>query len=142
MMPEDMRQKIEEMKKAADETLEEQSVASPEAAQTPVTTIVKQYGKYQYSVFLDSARNGQLVIRTDTFKELMEAKKNINLIIEKVEAKKATPPTPTEPDPALQVTCWSCGALAEERRGISKKNGKPWRAIMCSTGNSSHTKFL
>lgn len=95
----------------------------------------KDYPQYQFSVFLGEKRNEQIVIRTDTFEELLEAKNNINKILEKVEAKQETLPT-------VQITCWSCGAPAEERNGISKKNGKKWRALFCSTGNSSHTKFL
>lgn len=95
--------------------------------------IDKDYPMYQYSVFLNGNRDEQIVIRTDTFEELLEAKKNVNKILEKVEAKQEAPD---------EITCWSCGAKAEERSGVSKKTGKKWRGIFCSTDNKSHTKWL
>lgn len=47
--------------------------------------IDKQFPLYQYSVFLQGNRDEQLVIRTNTFEELIEAKKNIDRIITKRE---------------------------------------------------------
>jgi hypothetical protein len=44
-----------------------------------------------------------------------------------------------EPTPA--VTCAECGSLAKEKHGISK-NGKPYHAIFCDTGEKSHTVWL
>ncbi len=45
----------------------------------------KHYCKFQYSIFLRDSRDEQLVIRTDTFEELIEAKKDIDKIITKRE---------------------------------------------------------
>ena len=57
----------------------------------------KNYPKYQFSIFPNGSRDEQLVIRTDTFEELIEAKKDIDKIVEK-KAAKLTPATPTQPD--------------------------------------------
>ncbi len=46
---------------------------------------MNSYSKYQYSIFLNGSRDEQLVIRTDTFEELLEAKKNIDKIVIKRE---------------------------------------------------------
>ena len=51
----------------------------------------KGFPKFQYSIFLKNGRDEQLVIRADTFEELMEAKKDINKILEKVEEKADVP---------------------------------------------------
>lgn len=40
------------------------------------------FPKYQYSVFLKNGRDQQLVIRANTFEELVEAKKNVDKILE------------------------------------------------------------
>ncbi len=60
--------------------------------------------KYQYSIFLNGRRDEQLVIRADTFEELLEAKKNIDVIIAKreqeaQEEKKAVSQAPGATDP-------------------------------------------
>ena len=42
---------------------------------------MKQFPLYQYSVFLSDDRNEQIVIRTDTWEEFIEARKEINQIL-------------------------------------------------------------
>ncbi len=85
------------------------------------------YPKYQYSVFMKNGRDEQLVIRANTFEELIELKKNIDVILEKHA-------------PAQGLVCKTCGAPAEERSGTSKA-GKPWHGIFCSK-TKEHVKWL
>lgn len=135
----DIQQEIDAMRDATDEGIAESALEAPRAR---ITRLPRRYGVYQYSKMFGDGE--QFVIREDTYEEFIAAKRNIDKLFAKIEVKRSTPiPTkPTEPDPTLQRTCWSCGAIAEERRGISKKNGKPYRALFCSTGNTSHTRFL
>ncbi len=60
-------------------------------------TKIKDYPKYQYSVFLDSAKNEQVVTRSETWEEFKEAKKNIDKILKK---KEVTPVQSTMADNA------------------------------------------
>jgi len=43
---------------------------------------------------------------------------------------------------SVLLKCETCGKAAVEKQGISKKTGKPFHAIFCSTGEQSHAKFL
>lgn len=81
----------------------------------------KSYPKYQYSIFLKNGRDEQLVIRADSFDELIEAKKDIDLILGKRQ---------TEEQPARTKTCNDCGGTRTLREGV--KNGKKWAAWFCS----------
>lgn len=92
------------------------------------------YPLYQYSIFL-SGREEQLVIRADSFEELIEAKKNIDKILIKRETS-----VPQDATTAVEtLLCARCGLPATIKSGISKKNGKAWSAIFCSSENKSHT---
>lgn len=35
-----------------------------------------------------------------------------------------------------------CGKVSNYKTGISKKNGKPWRAYQCSSGDQTHTQWM
>jgi len=35
-----------------------------------------------------------------------------------------------------------CGKISNYKTGISKKNGKPWRAYQCSSGDQTHTQWM
>jgi hypothetical protein len=48
------------------------------------------YPMYQYSVFLDGGREEQLVVRASTFEELLEGKRNINKVLDKVNGQNDT----------------------------------------------------
>jgi len=52
---------------------------------------MNNYPKYQYSTFRKNGRDEQLVIRTETFKDLIKAKKNIDQILEKDVKQQALP---------------------------------------------------
>lgn len=89
----------------------------------------KMFPKYQYSVFLKNGRDEQIVIRANTFEELLEAKKNVNKILEKVEAKPEVTQSPTTQvnKPTMTVeqfenrtNCEKCGSAM----GISRKGNK------------------
>lgn len=45
---------------------------------------------YQYSVFLNGGRDEQLVVRASTFSELLDGKRNINKVLEKVDTQNGT----------------------------------------------------
>lgn len=94
------------------------------------------FPKYQYSVFLKNGRDEQLVIRSNSFEDLMEQKKNINKILEKVEG---TPEAPKEA--AKTFVCSQCGGPAEYKEGISSKTDKPWRAVFCLK-DKTHVKWF
>lgn len=47
-----------------------------------------------------------------------------------------------EKQPAVTLTCSECGEPATEKKGISKKTGKQYHGIFCSTENTTHTKWL
>jgi len=60
----------------------------------------------------------------------------------KVQEKEADPiMKATEGQGEKKYVCQECGAEAEYKTGISKKNGKPWKAIFCKE-NEAHTKWL
>lgn len=94
------------------------------------------YPLYQYSIFLGGNRDEQLVIRANTFTELIEAKKNIDKIVTKREQASASS------QPPAQLTCNFCGERAEERQGVSKSKGKKYHGIFCSSGQKGHTVWL
>lgn len=73
--------------------------------------------KYQFSKFLGENRDEQIVIRCDTWAEFVEAKKNIDLIINKreeiVDPRTTQAPNKTEkpiPVSEFEKTCQRCGA--------------------------------
>ena len=78
----------------------------------------ESFPKYQYSIFLRDTRDEQLVIRTDTFEELLEAKKNIDTIITKRE--NVTLKQKTIPIEQFEEVCEKCGS----KKGTSKKGNK------------------
>lgn len=83
----------------------------------------ESYPKFQYSVFLKNGRDQQIVIRTETFDELLEAKRQVNTILEKVESETQTT--------AKTKPC-ECGGTKNFREGISKTTGKKWSGWFCS----------
>ncbi len=77
----------------------------------------KAFPLFQYSVFLDSSRDEQIVIRTDTWQEFLDAKVEVNKILEKRQKDNAFSQPSTTPPNAPQQTqqedlgnCSSCGA--------------------------------
>lgn len=73
----------------------------------------KGYPRYQYSVFTNDPKNGQLVIRCETFKELLDAKRDIDQILEKIGAKDVVIEKPIQksiPVEQFQEKCERCGA--------------------------------
>jgi hypothetical protein len=82
------------------------------------------YPRYQYSVFVKNGRDEQLVIRANTFKELIEAKKNIDIILAKKEAQPVTPP------PANVPICQIHNVpMNLKPAGVSKTTGKAYPAF-------------
>lgn len=93
----------------------------------------KHYPLYQYSVFLSDDRNEQIVIRTDTWQEFLDAKTEVNKILEKRQKENAfsTPPTtsPNAPQQEKQQelgTCTNCGAVNKLSR-----QGKAYCSELC-----------
>ncbi len=85
----------------------------------------KGFPLYQYSIFLNGSRDEQLVIRADTFEELVEAKKNIDKIL----TKRQNTPTTSQDAPQQTEdlgTCSKCGAANK-----LSKNGKPYCSSLC-----------
>lgn len=91
----------------------------------------ESYPKYQYSVFTNDPKNGQLVIRADDFDELLTAKRDIDKILNKIEAKEVAivPPVTrpiihTEQKPIavteFEDACEKCGSP----KGTSKKGNR------------------
>ena len=74
---------------------------------------------------MKNGRDEQLVIRTETFEELLEAKKEINIILDKVAPKQLSV---TE---AKTKGC-ECGGIRTFREGVSKTTGKKWAGWFCS----------
>lgn len=72
-----------EANKSMDLVNKELGIETPAPIVTYETTSKKEYPKYQYSIFLKNGKDEQLVIRSDSFEELVEAKKNIEKIMEK-----------------------------------------------------------
>lgn|SRR3990167_6839866 len=95
----------------------------------------REYPKYQYSVFLRNSRDEQIVIRTETFEDLLEAKREINKILDKVETK-------TQDEESNGEKCVKCGAPAIRKKGISVKTNKPYEGIFCSTEDKTHVTWL
>ena len=86
---------------------------------------MKQFPLYQYSVFLDETRNEQIVIRTDTWEEFVEAKKEINQILVKRQNTPQTSQDAPQHTEDLGV-CSKCGAANK-----LSKNGKPYCSKLC-----------
>ncbi len=91
----------------------------------------KAYPKYQYSIFFGD-REEQLVIRADTWQEFLNAKRDADQIITKRKGE--------EPEKEMLV-CATCEKPAEHKQGVSK-NGKPYSAIFCSSGEKSHAVWI
>ncbi len=70
------------------------------------------YPRYQYSIFLKNGKDEQMVIRADSFEELVESKKNIDKILEK-----------REPAQSSSQKCSMCGKDMVKRDG---KYGAFW----------------
>ena len=79
---------------------------------------MNNYPKYQYSTFRKNGRDEQLVIRTETFKDLIKAKKNIDQILEK-DVKQQVLPVGGEA--IATPKCPECGDPMTKRTGKSGK---------------------
>lgn len=44
--------------------------------------------------------------------------------------------------PVSAIKCETCGAPAQMREGVSKKSGKPYKAVFCSSQDATHTKWI
>lgn len=44
--------------------------------------------------------------------------------------------------PVSAIKCEICGAPAQMREGVSKKSGKPYKAVFCSSQDATHTKWI
>lgn len=75
---------------------------------------IKGFPKFQYSIFLDDKRDEQIVIRTETWEEFLEAKAEVNKILEKRATQNAfSKPVTNTTQPELNEdlgTCSNCGA--------------------------------
>lgn len=113
------------------------------------------YNRFQYSEFI--GEKGQLVFRADTYAELVAQCKEAGIQLPHAGTHTTTvaqppypsldqePPHPAEqqaPQPfATRCMIVGCTAPAEQRHGISKKNGKPWNGVFCSV-DKEHVKFI
>lgn len=111
----------------------------------------ESFPKYQYSIFLDNNRNGQMVIRADSWEEfeslLSKAGLQMQRKIEMNTTQMATPqpvqPQTTFPEPVkptqngLTAKCVDCGADMVEKSGF--KNGKQWHALFCPNAVKGNT---
>ena len=79
---------------------------------------MNNYPKYQYSTFRKNGRDEQLVIRTETFKDLIKAKKNIDQILEKDVKQTALP---IGGEAIATPKCPTCGEPMAKRTGKSGK---------------------
>lgn len=103
----------------------------------------ESYPKYQYSVFTKNGRDEQLVIRADTFEELIEAKKNIDKILAKKDAAHETtqatlPAIPVNTRPCVKE---GCQGTQTYRAGIGKTTNKPYKGWFCDLSRD-HTDWL
>ena len=105
------------------------------------------YPKLQWSKFNNGDKGEQFVVRADDFAEFTK-------LIEQAKTLMATPPEQPsttwlkEPirervmEPEQSLICNTCGQPATARSGVSKKTGKSWKAIFCSTNDKSHVEWL
>ena len=85
------------------------------------------YPRFQYSIF-PNGKEEQIVIRCETYTELLQAKRDINPILEKIESKAEVKPK----EEVKTQGCPKCGGTRTLREGVSKKNGKRWVGWFCS----------
>lgn len=92
-----------------------------------------------------------LVVRADTAEEIdqliasaLPIYKKFRDAVEKAQAKRAEAIQPTQPSPPFPAqgmptaTCETCGARMEFRKGISKKDGKPWQGLFCPNADKNN----
>ncbi len=85
---------------------------------------MSDFPKFQYSVFTNDPTNGQLVIRADTFQELLTAKEDINKILEKIGAKEVSKSIPVE---QFQEMCQNCNIpKVQSKKGNMYCPNKCW----------------
>lgn len=116
----------------------------------------ESFPKFQYSIFLDSARNGQLVIRADSWEEFVQLKTQANEIIQfsttpaNPLAQGVTAPPVYQPQPAQQAInqgvapmCQVHGIPMLWKTGTSRSTGKPYAFWSCSGKNQdgSYCKY-
>jgi len=87
------------------------------------------YPKYQYSIFLKDGKDEQIVIRADDFDELIEAKKDIDKILEKRQKDESV----KDPDPEwIQETRAGKPLCPECKEGMVKREGAKGEFWGCS----------
>lgn len=86
------------------------------------------YPKFQYSIF-PNGKEEQIVIRCETYEELIQAKRDINPILEKLESKTEAKTTPQSSSVLKTKPCVNCGGIRKLVEGV--KNGKRWAGWFC-----------
>jgi len=85
---------------------------------------MNNYPKYQYSIFLKNGRDEQIVIRAESFTELKEAKKNVNLILDKVKQTEIPDTKPVGREAIATPKCPVCGMTMVKR--FKKADNSPF----------------
>lgn len=109
------------------------------------------FNKYQYSYFIDSTRNEQIVIRANDSKEFMNAIAKVKELFPVDDADKALDKIAGERNqgkpvqeaistPTRQCAFPGCPGLQTYKSGVSQKTGKPWQGWFCSA-NKDHINW-
>jgi hypothetical protein len=86
----------------------------------------KYYPRFQYSVFTNDPDNGQLVIRSDSFEELLQGKKEIDKILDKIDQKnEGKKEVSSKPATVNQSTDW----MGERQGKTSMTTGENYCTI-------------
>lgn len=106
-----------------------------------------EYPKFQWSKFNQGDKGEQYVVREHDFEKFVAAIEKVkSLIPETVKAKSTEwlnePVRERVNEPVQSLVCNTCGQPATARSGVSKKTGKAWKAIFCSTNDKSHVAWL
>lgn len=111
------------------------------------------FPRYQLSHFVGNDKNApQVVVRSNDFEEFkrqIQELKEVEGMIEPVKQSTAWLNEPVrEPvrervnESEQALVCNTCGQPATARSGVSKKTGKAWKALFCSTNDKSHVVWL
>lgn len=109
------------------------------------------YPIFQWSKFAQEGKGEQYVVREHDFEKFVAAIEKVKgLIPEDARAKSTAWLNEPVREPILErlnepeqvLVCNTCGQPATARSGISKKTGKAWKAIFCSTGDKNHAVWI
>ena len=109
-----------------------------DVARTAHQRTMEAYPRFQYSVFVGGNRDEQVVVRADSLEEFTRLKATIAPLL-----KQQSAPKPNNSNGVAKTSkCMRCGGEAEQREGVSRKTGKPYKGVVCVSQGCNYARFL